>query len=309
MAFANGSEVRRAYVAETAFGVTPATPSFKTARTTGGSLRTNKSTATLEEIQADRNVRGELMVGQDVTGNWGGEFSAETWEDFMAAALRGAWATNVLKNGILRPSYTMEETGNFGGSNTFRRFRGVMVNTMSLNLPSRQKAAIDFGLMGMQEALDSAIITGATYAAANANQPATASSNVGTIAITGVTTPLRVKTLQFEVNNELRIRDAVGTLFTAEFGAGRCNVTGTIECYFEGNDQYQAVLDHGTGAISFTIGVEANKKYTITIPKAQFLDGSPTWGGNTEDAMLSLPFRGVYDPVSACSIQVTRLVA
>lgn len=309
MAFANGSERRTAYVAETEFGITPATPDFKLLRITGGSLRTSKGTVTSDEIQADRNVRDELMVSQDVTGSYDFELTGDTFDDFIAAALRGGWDGNVLKNGVLRPSFTVEETINFGGMNSFSRFRGVAVNTMSLNLPSRQKVTGSFGLMGAQETLASAIVTGATYAAANTNQPATASANVGTLSVGGTTTPFRVKSLSLEVNNELRVRDAVGTMFSAEFGAGRANVTGTIECYFEGNDQYQAVLDHGSGAISFTVGVEANKKYTILIPKARFLDGARNPGGNTDDAMISLPFRGIYDAATQASIQVTRAVA
>lgn len=309
MAFANGSERRTAYVAETVFGQTPATPDFKLLRITGGSLRTSKGTVTSDEIQADRNVRDELMVSQDVTGSYDFEFSGDTFDDFIAAALRGGWDNNVLKNGVLRPSFTVEETINFGGANSFSRFRGVAVNTMSLNLPSRQKVTGSFGLMGAQESLASAIVTGATYAATNTNQPATASANVGTLSVSGTATPFRVKSLTLEVNNELRVRDAVGTMFSAEFGAGRSNVTGTIECYFEGNDQYQAVLDHGSGAISFTVGVEANKKYTILVPKARFLDGARNPGGNTDDAMISLPFRGIYDAATQASIQITRAVA
>lgn len=309
MAFANGSERRTAYVAETIFGTTPATPSFKLLRITGGGLRTNKGTTTIDEIQADRNVRDELMTSQDVTGSYDFELSGDTFDDFMAAALRGAWATNVLKNGILRPSFTVEETINFGGTNSFSRFAGVMVNSMSLNLPSRQKVTGSFGLMGVQETLDTAIVTGATYAAANTNQPATSSGNVGTLTVTGTTTPIRLKSLSLEVNNEMRVRDAVGSLYSAEFGVGRCNVTGTAELYFEGNDQYAAVLAHGSGAIQFTVGVEANKKYTILIPKARFLDGAPNKGGNTDDVMLNLPFRGIFDSTTNASIQITRAVA
>ncbi|KQP61110.1 phage tail protein [Methylobacterium sp. Leaf108] len=309
MAFANGSERRTAYVAETAFGVTPATPSFKLLRITGGSLRSSKGTVVSDEIQADRNIRDELMVSKDVTGSYDFELSGDTFDDFIAASLRGAWATNVLKNGVLRPSFTVEETLNFGGTSSFSRFRGVAVNSMSLSLPSRQKVTGSFALMGAEEALDSVIVTGATYAAAATTQPATASANVGTLSVGGTTTPFRVKSLSLEIGNELRIRDAVGTLTSAEFGAGRCNVTGTVECYFEGNDQYQAVLDHGAGAISFTVGVEANKKYTFLIPKARFLDGARNPGGNTDDAMLSIPFRGVFDPTTQASIQITRLVA
>jgi len=44
MAIANGSGSRIAFVAETAYGTTPATPVFKVLRVTGGGMRTDKTT-------------------------------------------------------------------------------------------------------------------------------------------------------------------------------------------------------------------------------------------------------------------------
>ena len=52
-----------------------------------------------------------------------------------------------------------------------------------------------------------------------------------------------------------------------------------------------------------------NEKYTFLIPVARFLDGERMPGGNSDDVMVTIPFRGIYDATSAASIVITRNVA
>lgn len=309
MPFANGSEVRVAIVPETAFAQTPATPSFQTLRLTSGGLRTNKTTVTSDERQADRNVRDEILTGLAAGGSYNFEFSADTFDALLAGALRSAWSSNVLKNGVLRPSFTIEETLELGDNDSFSRFPGATVNTMSLSITAREKVTGSVAFMARQEVLGSAPITGATYAAANTNAVANASTNVAALTVGAISPAPRVRSLTFEINNGLRERPEVGSPYSNEYGADRCNITGTLNAYFESNDLYQAVLDHGTAALSLTIGAEANKKYTLLFPKIRLGDGERAVGGNSDDVMVNIPFRALLDPTEACSLKITRAVA
>lgn len=115
--------------------------------------------------------------------------------------------------------------------------------------------------------------------------------------------------LSVDVNNNLRERPEVGSLYSNEFGVGRCEVTGTLEAYFESNALYQSVLDHGSGALEFTIGDVTAEKYTILLPKIIFGDGEKQTGGNDDDVMVSIPFQAVFDGTEACSIKIARAVA
>lgn len=307
--FADGSGVRVAYVPETAFGVTPATPSFKTARFTSGGLRTNKTTVTSDERQPDRNVRDEILTGLAAGGSYSFEFTAETFDDFLAGALRGAWTSDVLKNGILAPTFTIEETLELGAVDSFSRFTGAAVNTLSLSVTAREKVTGSMAFMAQKETLATTIITGATYAAPNANEIANASTGVAALMVGTINPAPRVKSLSFEVNNGLRMRPEVGTPFSNEYGADRCNITGTLNCYFQSNDLYQAVLNHETAALGFTLGQEANKRYAILFPRIRLGDGERAVGGNIDDVMVNVPFRALYDPTELASIRITRNVA
>ena len=309
MSFASGSGTRVAYVAETAFGTTPTTPSFSTLRVTSGGMRTNKTTVTSDERQADRNVRDEILTGLSASGSYNFEFSADTFDDLLAGALGGAWASNVLKNGILRPTFTIEETLGLGTANSFSRFSGARVNTLSLSVGSQERVTGSVALMAQKETLDTTPITGATYAPPNTNQIATASANVAALTVGTITPAPKVKSLTLEISNGLRMRPTVGTPYTQEFGEDRFSVTGNMACYFESNDLYQAVIGHQTAALSFTAGVEANKKYSFLLPKIRFGDGERAVGGNNDDVMVNVPFRALLDTTTACSLQITRAVA
>ena len=79
-------------ILETDYGVTPATPEFKTVRHTGTTLGLTKQTMISEELREDRQIadfrHGNKQAGGDIMG----EMSYGTYDDFLQAALLGAWA-------------------------------------------------------------------------------------------------------------------------------------------------------------------------------------------------------------------------
>lgn len=307
MAFASGSEVRIAYIAESAFGTTPATPTFKVARVTSGGLRTNKQTGVSDERRADRNVSDVFLLGLGAGGSYDAELSYASFDDWFEATLGGTWTSDVLKNGLVRRSFTFEETRELGATDSFSRFAGTTFNGFSLSLAANGKAELSFDLLAKQETLATAIVSGATYTPGNTNAIMTAPKSVSALTVGGDT--LKVMSLSVEVTNNLRERPEVGSLYSNEFGVGRCEVTGTVEVYFESNAAYQDVLDHASGALQFTIGDVTTEKYTFLLPKIIFMDGQITAGGNDDDVMVSIPFQAVYDTSAACSLQITRAVA
>lgn len=308
MTIASTSRSRVAYVAETGLTLTPATPTFIEFRRTNGNLRTKKTTAVSEEIHLDRNVRAEYQLAQDVDGSYDFELSYATLDDILAAALFGTWATNVLINGSAESSFTFEETIDLsGGSFAYHRFVGCEIDKLALNYAARKGVTGSLNVMGVSEATDTAIITGATYTAPNTNGIETANS-VASLAVASLSPAPIVKALTIDIANNLRRREKLGSLYTDSFGIGQFDVTGSFDAYFTSKTLYDLVLAHGSGAISLTIGATANKKYTISIPVAQFLDGSRTLGGKNDDVLVRVPFRGVADTAPK-SISVTRAVA
>lgn len=90
---ANGSRHSMAYVAEASYGVTPATPAFKSLRHTSTSLALSKETLESEELRQDRQVADVRHGAFQVGGDMGIELSYGAYDDLLQAALGGTWST------------------------------------------------------------------------------------------------------------------------------------------------------------------------------------------------------------------------
>jgi len=309
MATGTADGTRVAYIAESAFGTTPSTPTFQVLRTTNAGLATNKLTGTSQDLRADGNVPDEFLLGMDVEGSYNFELSYGTLDDILAGALAASWSTNVLKNGMTPKFFTFEETIELGSTDSFSRFVGCMVDSFTLDITARQAITGSFGLIGKSETLATAIISGATYTAANTKAVMTGAASVGALTVGSISPAPLVRRLQLQINRNLRRRTVVNSLYTDEPGVGRCDVTGNLECYFASNALYQAVLDHDTIAIETTLGTVTSEKYTIEIPSAKLGSGRRVVGGNGSDIMVNIPFRGLYNSSDAASIVITRAVS
>lgn len=305
---ASGADTRVAFVPEATFGVTPATPSFKNLRVTSGGLSTQKETVTTAELRQDHNVTDELQVGQSVSGSYPFEMSYASFDDLIEAAVGGEWSSDVLKNGTEKQYFTIEETIENGATDTFRVFTGCAVDTMELEVSVQSIITGSFGIVGKQETLSNAAITGATYAAVNTETIMVSGTSIGTVTIGSLTNNC-VQSLSLSTSRNMRPVQCVGSIYSNDMNSGMTDVTGSITLYFKDDAAYQAVLNHETAAISVTIGHDANKKYTLEIPRARWLDGSLTVGGQDDDIMVEIPFRGTFDASENCSIKITRAVA
>ena len=309
------SRTRVAYVAEataSAFGTTPATPTFLEIRRTGGNLTTKKGTAVSDEIHLDRNVRSEYQLSQDPEGPYDFELTYGTYDDILAAALFGTWSANSMWNGGANPteqSFTFEETlDTGGGTNAYRRFVGCEVESLALNFNARKGVTGSVNIWGQTETNGTSIISGATYTAPNTNIVEVANS-VASLAILGLSPVPIVKSMTINIANNLRRREGLGSLYEATNpGAGQIDVTGTMDIYFSSNTLNASILAHATGALSFTVGAVTAKKYTINMPVIQLLSGAVQIGGKNDDVMYRVPFRAIYDGTNG-SIQLTRAVA
>jgi hypothetical protein len=308
MSIAASAKSRVAYIAETTWGTIPATPTFLEIRRTGGNLETKKTTVESDELHLDARPRAVYQVGQDVSGTYQFELSYGSFDDMLAGVLQSTWASNVISDGVTQQSFTFEETVDIGGGNfTYSRLAGCEVSSLALTLASRSAVKGSLNLMGQVETLDTAIVTGATYTAPNTNQIETAVT-VASLAILGLNPAPKIKNLNITIDRGLRIRDRVGTLYTEEFGINNTKVSGSFDAYFESNALLTQVLAHGIGALSFNIGSVTLKKYTISLPTIQLLDGPKKLGGKGEDVMLNVQFQAVGTAANPL-ITVTRNVA
>ena len=204
MAFADSSETEIAFIPESTFGTTPATPAFQRMRVTSEDLTGEQQTVVSNELRPDAEVADLIRVGESATGNLPFElsFGAE-FDTLFEHALRGTFSGNDLKGGTEKKSMTIEKRHETGATDHYFRYVGCRVGSFSLNLRAQEIVTGAIQVQGLNEATDTAIIAGATYQDANANA-VMAAPDVGVITVGGVAGSLFYTDLSFSLTNNLR---------------------------------------------------------------------------------------------------------
>lgn len=83
--------VRLAYVEESVWGTTPATPALRALRYTGADLRYSPTTTESAEIITDRQVTDLIQTSARVNGSYNFELSYREHDEFFAGALCSSW--------------------------------------------------------------------------------------------------------------------------------------------------------------------------------------------------------------------------
>ncbi len=309
MSFADSSATRLAYIAESTENTIPTTPTWQTMRYTQESFNRDKITKVSEEIRADGNVPNVTDVGFRVPGGFGFELSYGTLDPLLESLLFSTWSSDVLKNGITPKSFAWEKTFETGGTDQYLRYTGMQMNEISLEMQAEEIIKGSATLMGRGHATDTAIITGATYSAANTNEPMACSGDVGSLSIGSLSPTPTLLSASITITKNLGPRLAVANAGPVGIRSGRFIVTGSLEAYFESLGLYNACLNHDDLAIALTLGSVANEKYTISLPKTKLMNAVVQASGNDQDVMVNSEFQAIYDSSSSATISITRAVA
>lgn len=309
MAIADSSKFQLAHIVETTPGTTPTTPTLIIDRTTGGGMQTVQNYVTSNEIRGDRQVTDRARVGRMSQGTYNFELSYGSFDDWLESLFQSAWSTNVLENGVTPKYFTIEELYEMGATDQYKRFPGVLVNTMSLDISAGAIVTGSFGMMGFGvPSLAQAAIGSSTYTQPNTNPVLTASNDFASLAITGLTSP-KVQSLSLNINNNLREQPVVGSIDGVGIGSGRFDVTGSITVYFENDEAYDIFLANTYTDLTFSVGGASTLKYDVSIPNIKFTSASIEAAGNDTDVPLTLEFGAVRDASQDHTIQITRTPA
>lgn len=298
------SQTRLADITEVTWGTTPATPTFKVARFTGEGLNANVENAVSNEIRADRNVTDLIQVGSEAGGSVDFELVYGSFDDWLESLMYGAWATDVLKNGNTEKSFTFEKTFEAGATDQFHRFTGMVADSLSLSIATNQIVTGTFGFMGKAMTVAQAAIAGSSYTAANANPVINAAANFASLAITGVTGP-ELTAINLNITNNLRGQKVLGSLDNRAIGTGRFEVTGDLTAYFENEEMFDLFLAGTAADLTFKLGGASTKNYVFNIANLKFESGEILAGGNDQDVMVNMTFRGLYDGTDN-TLEITR---
>lgn len=314
MALFSGKYAQIATVAESSYGVTPATPTFIVERfTPSDGLETQRSTYMIEEMHADPNIRGDVETKQDVAGTHNFIASYGTQFDlWLTRFLRGSWSTNVLVNGDERLPFTVEKKFLSGGTAFYQRFLGAEVDRVSLNFDGRKEVTGQITFAAQKESqVATSAISGATYTAANTNAISTGNS-ITTTTFFGLSTLPKIFSVALDLNHGFTPAEQQGSVYRFDQTPDLIDIGVRIVAYIETGqpgDLPDLSRLFTSGDFNFTVGAVANNKYTFDLPATRVMNHKITGVGQRGALRVEMTCASRYDGSTGGSIEITKAVA
>lgn len=302
---AEGSRYASYFVQEPSSGVSPANAALKVFRATKSGLDISIAALQSDEIRNDAEIADFRLGARHVEGTASAELSYGTFDDLLAAALRGAWVSDTLVAGILRPSFTFVDYNADINDLPYTIYRGCEVNSLNIKISASAMVTVEFGVVGRTMEQRAALPAGWTVGNRTVTSPMDGFS--GGLSANGVKNNV-ITELSIDINNGIEPRFVVGSKYSIRPGAKRRNVTGSLTAYFEDNTLRLAYLNELPQAIVMTLSDGASgNTYEITMPKVKLTEAPRPIDGEG-DIMQNISYRGLLDATAATSIKIVRKV-
>ena len=298
---AQNSRRQLAFVAESTFGTTPATPQTQLIEFVSFDGDLNAEQLNSASIRSDRQIGFSRRGNLGVEGSLVVELTPDNYDTFLEATLGGTWTTNTLKIGNTARSFAIEE--GFGDIAQYRTFNGMTFNTLSMEVTPDALVQASFGLMG----------SGATaFSGTSIDSTPTAVTKKDVFYHEGGTineggSPVAfITAINFELTNNLSGNYALGSTAYRSMSLGRAEVTGTVTALFESVALYNKFRNSTASSLSFILSAGSPAEtLTFTFPDVRYTSGT-LQRGDTGPVLVELGFTAVYDTVSATSMSITR---
>lgn len=302
MTIANGAQHSIHYVAEATYGTTPSTPTWTPLPNTGTTLALTKDAIESEKLRGDRQIEDFRHGNKSINGDVTAELEYGALDPLLEAVMCGTWATDVLKTGTTRRSFTIERKFSDIAVPEYHRYTGSEFNTLALSVAPNAMVMATLGVVGKDLAIATTEVASSTYSADSANTPF--DSFTGSIT-EGGSSIATVTSFDLTIENGLDPLFTVGSSTTQRPSIGKSRVTGSLTTYFESNTLYSKFLNETSSAIVLTLTDVAGNEIELNIPNVKYNSGQPDVSG--EGAItVSMDFVALYNSGSASQLVITR---
>lgn len=302
MAFAQGSRTQLAYVAESTYGTTPASPAMAAVPFNTHSIDLTKTRVQSAEITPDRMPRVDRHGQRTVSGEVVVEMRPADYDWLLEGALFGAFASNVLNTGTTVKSFTIEDGAL--DITQYRAFTGCMVNTMQMSIAPNQMTTATFGVIGKNMTQSTSPLD-ATLTAASGNEPFDSFS--GTIE-EGGSAIAYVNSIDFTLNNNLNPTFALGAVSTPQMEFGMSTLEGTMTVFYQDAALITKFLNETESSLSIVLDDRvAGLNYTLLMPRIK-INGAAVPVGSPTSRLMTVPFVALRDSSTGTQLRITRTV-
>jgi hypothetical protein len=300
MPFAQGSRTQLAYVAESTYGTTPATPAMVSLPFVTHSVDLTKTRVQSAEITPDRMPRVDRHGQRTVTGDISVEMRPADYDFLLEDALFGSFTSNVLNTGTTVSSFTLEDGAL--DITQYRAFTGCMVNTMQMSIAPNQMTTATFGIIG-KNMTQSATPLDASLTAASNNEPFDSFS--GAIS-EGGSTIAYVNSIDFTLNNNLNPTFALGSVTTPQVEFGMSSLEGTMTVFYQDAALITKFLNETESSLSIVLDDRVGGlNYTLLMPRIK-INGAAVPVASPASRLLTIPFVALRDSSTGTQLRITR---
>jgi hypothetical protein len=302
MAFSQGSRSSLSYIAETAFGTTPSTPTFAYLPINTHSLDLTKDRVEGNEIQADRMPRVDRHGNRQAGGSIEVDLRADAFDALFESAFLNTFSTNVLKIGTTPKYFSMEDAAQDIGQ--YRLFTGLSASSMNVSIAPNQMVTATFDMVGKGMTQSSSTgSTGGTPTASSGNAPFDSYS--GTIEDGGSAIGI-VTSIDFSLTNSFAPTFVIGSDVAQSLEYGRAVVEGTITVYYEDETLINKFLNETESSILVSVDdPTGGNAYTFEFPRVKY-NGASVPLQNPQSRLITLPFVSLYDSTEGTNLKLTR---
>lgn len=279
----SGSRVTTAYAVQTDIDTVPAS-GWKTLPNISNGLNNTTTLTDSEMLNGTRIKSSGMVTSGEITGDISSELMYGTFDDLIEAAFWNDWsvATGDAEITIGDERKFFAVTKDFNDIKAHYVFKGVHVNTMSIDVATDAIVKIDFGLMGLGYDADKVKSFAITPEPAVMGGKASAMT-IGDIKADGSLIGVCVEAFNFELDNQSEIQKCLGdNMYGGNMHAMIANATGSMTLAFS-PEAYDLLELQRTGAImslEFPIKFPDGSGYTITLPKLQINGDIPSPSGS-----------------------------
>lgn len=184
-----------------------------------------------------------------------------------------------IENGNTQITYSIEKKIIGDPTSYFRAFKGMMVNTLTYDIPVRDKITTSSDFLGYEVTVPASTI-GTGYIAKTDDEMVDSSHNIK-LYVDGISQAYTA--INLSINNNLREQAVVGSEALEGIGDGIQDVTITTSLFFEDNAEYTKFINNTNFSFTMIITDNDGNVKVISLPKCKYVELDEPNGGNDSD--------------------------
>jgi len=208
-----------------------------------------------------------------------------------------------IQNGTEFRSFTIEKEWT-DLTNQFMQLLGMVVDGFNLEIETGSILKGGFSFIG--KSMTRTASAAGTFVDNAANAVMNSVDDVFGVMEGAPDASLTITGASFAIANNMRARQAVGTLGAVDVGKGTLNITGSLKTWLEDEVLIEKYLNFTETALTFILEDATGKAYVIELPAIKYTSGTVVASGQNEDVLVELDFEAKISDADSRTIQVSR---